>query len=315
LETEAPRPPWYRRWRYIIPIGLLVILLVVSIFPVAPLPPKSRDQAALDRTIYYFASNYNTTLGLIPEFPGSHTYWLSSDNYLAALAIEKYSTSNQSTISFASALESALGGYSSTLPTTLEQNQYAALNSTKAYFDCSANYAISWSAGGQTVAGNGSAILETTANDQSLSCASENYADLLLLQAIHYHRIGNTAQATLLYQNASKDFDGTGFVDISNQIGSSTGDIGSLVPIYQTYKLALYVYSTYCLGVQSTASNLSMATATLLHLQSNSTGGFSTSYSTKSNGVVIATTSGVNTETTALSALALELAINPSASC
>jgi hypothetical protein len=307
LETEAPRTPWYRKWRYILPLGLLVILLVVTIFPVAPLPPKSRDQAALDRTIYYFASNYNTTLGLIPEFPGSNTYWLSSDNYLAALAIERYSSGNQSTIAFASALDAALSGYSATLPTTLAQNQYAALNSTNAYFDCSANYTISWSGGGQSLTANGSAILKTTANDMSPICASQNYADLLFLQAIYYHRIGETAQATSLYQNASKDFDGTGFVDLANQVASSSGQT------YQTYKLALYVYSTYCLGAQSSAPNLGLATAILLHVQSNSTGGFSASYS--KNGVGVIATSGVNTEATALGALAIELVINPSASC
>ena len=202
------------------------------------------------------------------------------------------------------ALSTALSGYEATLPAGLRQSQYAALNSTKAHFDCSSNYALSWSAGGQAAGGNGSAILMTTANNQSPACASQNYADLLFLQAVYNHRLGDSTAAASYYQLGANDFDGKGFVDLANQ-GSAQGTL-----TYQTYKVALYVYSTICLGEQANAPSLPVAESTLLHMQSNSTGGFATSY-----GAGITPTSGVNTETTALAALALELMNSPSSSC
>ncbi|MDE1858788.1 MAG: hypothetical protein KGI26_06965, partial [Thaumarchaeota archaeon] len=286
--------------------GLLVIIVLVGLFPAAP-APKSRDQVALDRAVEYFVKNYNATLGLVSETPGSNVYWLYSDNYLASLALGRYSQSNQSAANFALVLREAVGGYLATLPSTVGQNQYSSLNSTAAYFSCSADYTISWSGPGQASLGNGSAVLKTTANNHSPSCAGQNYADLLFLQAVHYHRAGNSALATSTYSQAASDFEGSGFVDLQN---NGTATSSSSTTVYQTYKLALYVYATYCLGVQQSATNLAAAQTTLLHLQDNSTGGFYTSYV---QGPTHA--SAVNTETTALAALALELMIHPTSSC
>ncbi len=312
MDTEGPRKPWYTRFRYIVLVILLAALLVFSLFPLVPSTPKTRDQVALDRAITYFARNYNNTLGLIPETPGSQVYWLASDNYLADLALTRYSSSNQSTISFGAVIFTALSGYEATIPSSLLQSQYSALNSTRGYFDCSADYSISWSKGGQPAAGSGSAVLKITANNQSPSCAAQNYADLLFLQAIYYHRLGNSSAAASYYQAGAKDFDGRGFVDSANQ-GSTQSTL-----TYQTYKVALYIYASICLGQEAGATNLSLAKSTLLYLQDNSTGGFATSYApnlTSLNAPSISPTSGVNTETTALAALALELMVAPSGSC
>jgi hypothetical protein len=304
METEAPRTAWYRKTRYIVLIAFLAILLIFTFVPLGSPPPKSRDQVALDRAVAYFVTDYNETLGLISEYPGSHVFWLSSDNYLASLALTRYSSSNQSTLSYGEVLFAALAGYESTLPPALVQNEYSALNSTSGYFDCSANYTVSWSTGGQIASGSGSAILMTTANNQSPSCASQNYADLLFLQAIYYHRIGNSAAAANYYQEGAKDYDGRGFVDLANEGANQTA------PSYQTYKVALYVYASICLGEQASIANLPTVETTLLHMQSNSTGGFATSY-----GSNLTPGSGVNTETTALAALALELMITPTGTC
>jgi len=304
LETQPPKTAWYRKTRYIVILAFLVILLIFTFVPLESSPPKSRNQVALDRAVDYFVSNYNETLGLIPEYPGSHVYWLSSDNYLASLALTRYSSSNTSTMSYGDVLFAALAGYEATLPPALMHSQYSALNSTGGYFDCSANYVVSWSSGGQIATGNGSAVLMTTVNNQGPSCASQNYADLLFLQAIYYHRVGNTTAAADYYQQGAKDYDGRGFVDLANE-GSNQTALS-----YQTYKVALYVYASICLGEQASATNLPTAEITLLHMQSNSTGGFATSY-----GSGITPTSGVNTETTALAALALELMITPTGTC
>ncbi|MDG6909420.1 MAG: hypothetical protein JRN08_03535 [Nitrososphaerota archaeon] len=308
METQNPPRPWYKRLRYIIPIGLLVVLLVAALVPVPPGPPETRDQVALNRTIAYFADNYNVTTGLIPETPGSHAYWLYSDNYLATLAVARYSADNQSTGGFASALEAALGGYLATLPAPLGQNQYQALNSTRGYFDCSAAYTVSWSTGGSSAPGNGSAIVRTTANDQSPACAGQNYADLLFLQAVYYHRAGSVSQGLALYRQGAADFDGAGMRDVPFGEAAS-GSYGQ----YQTYKLALYLYAGTCLGQQSSDPNYPKLLPILLHQQDNSTGGFDTFYTGLANARNPG--AGANTETTALAALALELVISPSGTC
>ena len=312
MDTDSARKPWFRKTRYIVLILFVVILLIAALFQVGPATPKTRAQVALDGAITYFVTNYNYTLGLIPESPGSQVYWLTPDNYFAGLALTRFSSSNQTTLSFGSALYAAVTGYDATIPGALLRSQYTALNSTSAYFSCPTDYAISWSTGGQAAGGNGSAVLMTTVNNQSPLCASQNYADLYFLQAIYYHRLGNTTAADSFYQSGAKDFDGEGFVDLVNQGAPESA------MTYQTSKVALYVYATICLGEQTTATNLAVAESTLLHMQVNSTGGFAATYGpnlTALNAPSVSPTSGVNTETTALAALALELMVNPSASC
>lgn len=309
MAASPPSRPWYTKFRYVLLVGVLAVLVVVSLVPLAPSAPKTRNEVALDRAIAYFVNNYNYTVGLVPASPGSQVYRLSSDNYLTSLALKRYSSSNQTTTSYGAVIFTALSGYESTLPAALKQNQYSALNSTEASFGCPADYTVSWSTGGQAAVGNGSVVMTTTANNQSPSCAGQNYADLLFLQAVYYHRLGNSADAAAQYQAGAKDFDGTGFVDLADQ-GSA--------PAYQTLKVALYVYATICLGEQANATSLPAAESTLLAMQSNSTGGFAASYGpnlTSLNAAGVSPTSGVNTETTALAALALELMISPSSAC
>jgi len=273
---------------------LLVIYLLAFVFT----PPPSPAQVRLNLAVDYFANNYNETTGLIPETPGSHTFWLYSDNYLATLAISRYDPSNQSTSGFATSLNVAFEGYLSTLPGSLARSQYTALNSTSAYFDCSTNYSIGWTSKGQLVT-SGSAVIMTTSNSGSPACASQNYADLLFLQALYYHRLGNSNESSTYFTLGAADFDGKGLADSAFN--------GTL---YQTYKLALYVYASSCLGHASGAS-FAAANSTLWAMQDTSSGGFYTGY----NSALSHSGTMVNTETTALAALALEQLIKPSSSC
>lgn len=306
METGTPSKPWYRRIRYIVPVGILVILLILTLFDSIYTMPPSANQVRLNLTIDYFANNYDLTTGLIPETPTGHTFWLFSDNYLVLLAVSRYDTSNSSMSSFAAAMNAALYGYVATLPSDLVQNEYTALNSTTSSFACSTNYQLSWSSNSQLVPGTGKATLMTTANNQSPNCASQNYADLLFLQALYYHRLGNSTAATNYYTQASGDYDGKGVADLAYN--------GT---VYQTYKLALFVYTASCLGY-SPAANDTTAVNTLFALQDNSTGGFYAGYTvnlTSLNAAQFTPTGGVNTETTALAALALEQLIHPSSTC
>ena len=296
--TERGKP-WYRKTRYIILIGILVVLLAFSFLSGSMAPAKSSNQSRLDRTINYFAQTYNPTTGLISEAPQGTTYWLYSDNYLATLAIQRYDPSNSTTSSFAEALNAALGSYLATLPQGFEVSQYTALNSTSASFNCSDNYALNWTAEGKTATGPSPATVMTTVNDGSRNCASENYADILLLQALWFNKFGNSTVAASYYNKAASDFDGKGFVDLAYD-GTA----------YQTFKLALYVYASSCLG-ETSGSNYATATKLLYSMQDNSTGGFYTEY----NAQLSHSNATVNTETTALAALALEQLLHPSTGC
>jgi len=298
MQAEGERKPWYKKFRYIALIILLVVVLVASFFPYFYHAPVSSDQVRLNLTVDYMANSYNSTTGLIPEQPGGHVFWLYSDNYLGVLALERYDPSNSSTSGFAAALDAALHGYLVTAPSNVVQNQYTALNSTNAFFDCSESYSIAWAQGEKLAGSSASTSVMTTANDLSSKCASQNYADLYLLQAVYYHRLGNSSGASYFFNKASSDFNGVGFTDLAS---NST--------LYQTYKVALYVYASSCLGQTSSASYASAQTV-LFGLQENSTGGFYTGYTGPAHG-----NGSVNTETTALAALAIEQVTKPSSSC
>ncbi|HEY6283759.1 MAG TPA: hypothetical protein VIW22_07525, partial [Nitrososphaerales archaeon] len=183
MELGPPRP-FYRKRRYQFLIFVLAALLLLSFLPYLYHPPLTPSQVRLDRAIGYFAHNYNFTIGLIPEYPGSHTFWLFSDNYLVALALSRYGSGNSQASGFASAIETALGGYRATLSPPLLLNQYTALNSTSSSFNCSRSYELSWSAANLVGTSRGTAMLNTTANDLGNSCSSRDYADLHFLQAV-----------------------------------------------------------------------------------------------------------------------------------
>jgi hypothetical protein len=310
-EGETVTKPWYTRRRYQVIAILLIVLLVLSVLsyvvPHIASSPPTDGQIRLNKAISYFANNYNFTTGLIPEKPGSDTFWLYSDNYLASLAIFRYTPANGTTTDFAEALEYAVAGYASLMPTGI-LNQYEALNSTDASFACSNNYTLSWSrTGGGSPLETSTTVIETTVNDGSPHCAapSQNYADLLFLQAVYYHRVGNSTAASEFYNLGVKDFDGIGINDTAfTSPGPSQGE-------YQTYKVALYIYASVCLGQSTSDSNFSKLKPILLSQQDNATGGFYTGYTAAlGHG-----SSTVNTETTALAALALELLINPTGVC
>lgn len=304
--TSSPQP-WFRHTRNQIIVVVVIVVIVVSAYVfLTPSAPRSPNQVALDRTVGYFVNEYNYTLGLVPEFPGANVYWLYSDNYLASVALSRYDPSNQSTSNFGLAISQAIGSYAATLPRSYLATQYAALNSTSASFSCPQSYRVSWSAIQGDSPGPGSAFIQSTAYNGDSSCGSQNYADTLLLEAVLYHDTGSSATATSDFQKAAGLFDGTGFADIpfTNSTSTSKG-------VYQTYKLALYVIASTCLGLSSNDTTLATVEGLLLHLQDNSTGGFFSGYMSPGNHG----STTVNTETTALAALALESMINPAASC
>lgn len=302
----TPKKPWYKRARYVIPLAIVIVLLVVSLVPVLP-TYVSPDQKSLNKAVGYFAKYYDVKTGLIPSTPNGTTYFLYSDNYLASVALQRYSTTNSSTLDFSEAVYAALSGYASTLPPSLLRSSYTTLNSTYSYFGCTSNYTIGWrTSNGTSIPIRGADDIETVSiSPVAGSCASENYADLLFLQAIYYYKQGNTTVSSQYYNRAVEDFDGMGLADLAFTLKNSTS-----YGVYQTSNLALYVYADACMAKSNTDPNFPFLNSTLVHMQDPATGGFFAGYDSDLQHVT-----GVTTQATALASLALEEIVSPSIGC
>jgi hypothetical protein len=207
-------------------------------------------------------------------------------------------------VGFAQALDAALGSYMATFPQQYQASEFTALNTTAASFDCPFQYSLTWVPQSNASATSKDTV-STQSNTGSQSCASGNYADLLLLQALWFHRFGNSSEASSFYKLASADFNGKGF---SDQAYNGTS--------YRTSVLALYVYTSSCLGENATGYN--PAERLLFSLQDNSTGGFYQGYTTNLtslNSPQLTPIGGVNAEATALASLTLDQLVHPYAGC
>jgi hypothetical protein len=219
--------------------------------------------------------NYNATVGLIPEVPGSSTYWLYSDNFLASFALWRYDPSNSTLANIVTNISSTILKYIQTVPNPL--NQYMVLNSSIAAFNGSSDY---------TIGHYGDAVINMTLNNETGALNPSNYADIAFLEALYYASIGQVQNASDAYQIGKSMWNGKGMNDTVFQNTTQ----------YQTFKLALYVYASKVLGQQFPL----IAEATLLQMQAAS-GGFYTGYDENYS------TNGTNTnvETTSLAILAL----------
>lgn len=223
----------------------------------------------------YLVVNYNPTLGLIPETPGSNVYWLYSDNFLASLALSQYGESNTTIAKFASDLSVSLSNY---LPLGSTVNQYTTLELGTCEYDSAIN---------DTVLVTGSARIETVDNNGSGTLSETQYADIAFLDAVCQYHNGNTQAAMAAYQEGAKMFNGIGLVDLPFNKTQQ----------YQTYKLALFIFASVVLGQPVNNAALS----TLLMMQAPD-GGFYTGYNASySHGTTL-----TNTETTSLALLAVE---------
>jgi hypothetical protein len=131
----------------------------------------------------------------------------------------------------------------------------------------------------------------TTVNNQSGLLSPNEYADVAFLQAYYDAMCShNSSGALSLFEMGAQLYNGTGFIDQPFLTGSAGG-------VFQTYKLALYVYTARLLDQTVPLSAL----VNLARMQAPS-GGFYTGYDANfSNDGTL-----TNTETTCLAILALE---------
>jgi len=242
-------------------------------------------ERAIRAGIDYLTSNYNPDVGLIAETPHSNVYWLYSDNFLAALALNASNWSSNSTItSIADNISATLRHYHSSFGNAT--NGYELLSSHwrgSCSLDSADNY---------TVTHVGDADVMVTLNNGSSTLPETQYADVAFLEAICNIRLGNFTGWSQGFSDGASFFNGVGFNDTAFREGSSKG-------IYQTYKLALFVYAmeSQCGPFNQTAYQ--SALTTLLQMQAPS-GGFSTGYNPD-----LSINGTTNIETTSLAILAL----------
>lgn len=296
-DTEERADRSRRRPSKTVVVLVIIVLLAVSSVGLllssingspCPSPPETVTYSAaqatnssvnehLARAVNYLAANYNQSVGLIPETPNSSVFWLYSDNFLAAMVLLQYghAHSNSTLTTMAADILTSLGGYSSPLGSAT--NQYVLLSSPPCEVNASTDYTVSNSNG---------ITIKATLNNGSGLLSDKDYADVAFLKAICFANSKEPTNATGEYNLGKGDFNGVGITDLPYDQSCQ----------YQTYKLALFVYSSEVLNQTVDQRALS----TLLSMQAPS-GGFYTGYNaTYSHDGTL-----TNTETTSLAVLAL----------
>ena len=237
--------------------------------------------AAVTKATAFLISNYNPKVGLVSETTSYLTYWLYSDNFLAAQALRQVGPFDPSLIAIANNISATIRGYAPRLGSAT--NQYMVLSGTwnrPCKFDNASSYIVRSSPGVQ---------VNVTLNNGTATLLASDYADIAFLTAICLQYQGNYSEALTAFNLGASFFNGTGFADQQFNHGSSHG-------IYQTYKLALYIYTSRLLSQPVNQAAL----ATLLRMQAPNGGFYSGYLPDLTHGDTLS-----NTETTSLAVLAL----------
>jgi len=239
--------------------------------------------AAVTKATAFLVSNYNLKLGLISETTFSHIYWLYSDNFLAARALRQVGPFDPYLIAIANNISATIQHYAPRLGSAT--NQYVVLSGTW-------KGPCSFANTSSPIVGQPSSMqVKVTLNNGTGTLSASDYADIAFLKAICLQYQGNYSQALTAFNLGASFFNGTGFADLQ-----FTSPAGSSHGIYQTYKLALYIYTSRLLSQPVNQAALAM----LLKMQAPD-GGFYSGYLpdlTHDN-------TASNTETTSLAILAL----------
>jgi len=224
----------------------------------------------INEACQYLVSHYNASIGLVSETPSGSRYYLYSDSFLAMLVLQTACNDR----SVAQAIGRTLDrDNSSRYP-----NQFMVLDSSSWNFNTSNDYNLFGS-------------VWTTINNGIDKLLPTDYADVAFLQSYYSAKWAhNPSEADKLFRMGAGMYNGTGFTDKAFWLGNSK-------EIFQTYKLALYIYVGKILDEQPPLNPLSE----LLRMQAPN-GGFYSGYGTNFTNDDTFT----NTETTCLAVLALE---------
>lgn len=234
--------------------------------------PSTFQCPSIQRGLMFLQSRFNPDLGLFSESPvvAPHKFWLTNDNALAAFAL-----SRAGNLELSFAIGTALSRYGS---------------NTNGLIEVVWGMPVAWpprAARPVLISKLGADEIWQEYHDSAARFDDwREYANLALLDALNEYNQGHAEQANLVFAQALRQFDGSGFRD------------KAYADHYETYKLALalYVGSTIHAPMPIAAPQL---WAILLSMQS-SDGGFTTLYRDRQTPL-----GDANTETTAFALLAL----------
>jgi hypothetical protein len=267
---QAPMRKMRRKTAAAIMVSLLILLAAVATIFTLYVESAQSYPGATSRAIDYLVANYNPSIGLISETPKGDTYFVYSDNFLAAYVLGLRGNSTLRAI--AANITSTDNRYLATVPDP--KNQYQVISSSNGTFFASNDYVL---------ARMGSSVIEVTLNNGTSAPSPASYADVAFLEALYWHQVrggyvfNDFALGVHLY-------DGRGFVDNASSGG-----------VYQTYELALYDYVGKIVGAALPRD----LDANLAKLQAPN-GGFYTGYTSD-----FSPSGSTDAETTSLAILAL----------
>jgi len=258
-----------RKTAAVIMVSLLILLAAVAtIFSLYV--ESSGASGVTRRATDYLVANYNPSIGMVSETQKGGTYFVYSDNFLAAYVLGR--SGNSTLRAIAANVTSTDERYLAMVPDP--ENQYQVISSSNGSFFASNDYVL---------ARVGSSVIETTLNNGTSPLSPSSYADVAFLEALYWHQV-HGGYVFNEFTLAVHLYDGRGFVDNASSGGA-----------YQTYKLALYDYVGKVVGAALPRD----LDANLAKLQAPD-GGFYTGYASDFSPI-----GSTNTETTSLAILAL----------
>jgi hypothetical protein len=267
----------------------IVLVVIISIWTASVLKfniAKASSTIA-DNAKNYLASTYNASLKMVPETLDNNVYWITSDNLLAYFALKDYSSD------ISDSIKDTIMVYATTYGLPKDSNGLPIDYKHEAVI----GDILTQQFGGTNVFSllNGSGYtIQAEIDNGTVMSDWQNYADLVAYKGLSSYNQGDIQEATDEYNIMMRMWNGHGFND--SAYNETTG-------IYDTYKLALAVLLAKDCGITPNETMCSIISS-----MQDSNGGIHTQYTFNNTLTIVGS---VNTETTALVAIAYSATITP----
>ena len=227
-------------------IALLSLTLLGSTLstPVLSQPvPSSLLTQKLQAACSFLKSLYNPALGLVRSTPNSSVYYIASDNLLAEKALNSSSCASTISQGIKESINSCCAsGNDGMHETLLGVRIHVPIKNSAIYIVANSTANIPFRNVTPTAAGANYTILWEVHNSTGVfpDCV---YADVAVYTALEFRLDGNSTGAQHEMDCLNLMFDGKGMVDEPYKDGSSSEH-----GVYQTFKLALYLYALQATG-------------------------------------------------------------------
>jgi hypothetical protein len=195
-------------------------------------------QEKLQLACSFLKNLYNPSLQLVRSTPNSSVYYIASDNLLAEKALSSPSCDPTISQAINQSISSCCGrGYDAMHESLLGARIHLPINDSRIYTVANSTANKLFRNTTPTTAGGNYTVHWEVHNSTGVfpDCT---YADVTVYTALELKREGNTTGVQHEMDCLTLMFDGRGLVDEPYKDGS-----GSEHGIYQTYKLALYLYA------------------------------------------------------------------------